>query len=281
MRARWHALLADLVRTSTRLSFQTDFRAMRDRQPVLRGMHDPADLLERLHAPAEDQGQGRNVILRALVTESQQGDRPQTAVILLFLALWPGLDAVYRRLLRHFRTEPELLVAEISEWVTRGIDGMVLERVTWVAATLVRNTERDIRRGLAARWGEEALREELRDHGRMVAPAEPPVFQFGPPADAEQATAAIETRLRNLVGSNAGLVTAVAIHGELQNEAALRLGISHEAARKRYQRALGRLRGHLEGEDGPLSLSHESCRTGLSASMAPKRSAPSWAGALP
>lgn len=279
MRAQWHALHADLVRTSTRLSFQTDVRAMRDRQEALRGIVDPAGLLERLHAPAQDDGDARNAILRALVTEAQQEDRAQTAVILLFLALWPGLDAVYRRLLRHFRSEPELLVAEISERVTRGVKGMVLGRVTWVAATLVRNTERDIRRSLAGRWREEELRGELREKDRIAVPAEPSAWLFATPADADQATAAIEVCLRDLVGSDAGLVTAVAIEGEAQNEAALRLGVSHEAARKRYQRALGRLRGHLENENGPLS--QEGRGTGLSALRASKRSALNPAGALP
>jgi DNA-directed RNA polymerase specialized sigma24 family protein len=38
----------------------------------------------------------------------------------------------------------------------------------------------------------------------------------------------------------------VAVLGELQNEAATRLAVSPDAARKRYQRAIVRLRTHLE-----------------------------------
>lgn len=241
MRAQWHALYADLVRTSTRLSVQTHFQTMKGRQEALRAIRDPADLFERLHDPAEGQGAARNEILRALVVEAQRGHRSQTAVVLLFLALWPGLDAVYRRLLRHFRSEPEMLVSEIAARFTRGIEGMALGRVTWIAATLVRNTERDIRRALATRWREEALRDEFPDEGCLAAPSGSSILEFAPASDADQATCAIRMRLQDLIGQDAELVTAIAIHGEPQNEAALRFGVSHAAARKRYQRALGKL----------------------------------------
>jgi transcriptional regulator GlxA family with amidase domain len=43
----------------------------------------------------------------------------------------------------------------------------------------------------------------------------------------------------------------VLVLDENQREAAQRLGLSHDAARKRFQRALGRLREHLAS-----SLSH-------------------------
>jgi len=281
MRAQWHALHADLVRTSTRLSVQTHYQTMRGRQEALSALRDPVDLFERLHAPAEGDGEARNAILRALVLEAQQGEHPQTAVVLLVLALWPGLDAVYRRLLRHFPSEPELLVSEISERVTRGIERMSLDRVTWVAAALVRNTERDIRRSLAVRWREEGLREDLPEEGIAAVAPEPSVFQFTAAAGADQAATEIEMHLRSLIGPEAELVTAIAIHGEPQNEAATRLGISHAAARKRYQRALTKLRGHFDADEGDRPLSHGAGRSGLSAARAPKRSAPRRAGAVP
>lgn len=44
-----------------------------------------------------------------------------------------------------------------------------------------------------------------------------------------------------MIGDDADLVVAVVIVGESQREAAGRLGISHDAARKRYQRSMVRL----------------------------------------
>ena len=91
-------------------------------------------------------------MLRALVVAGQSDPTASdVAITLLFLALWPGLDASYRRLLRHFRTEPELLVSEIAGRITRNIKAMHLDRVNWIAATLILNCERDIIRALTGR----------------------------------------------------------------------------------------------------------------------------------
>ncbi|MFN7702522.1 MAG: hypothetical protein ACK5U8_31860, partial [Deltaproteobacteria bacterium] len=50
---------------------------------------------------------------------------------------------------------------------------------------------------------------------------------------------------------DAELLLAVLVLDETQREAGERLGLTHDAARKRFQRALGRLREHLA-----TSLSH-------------------------
>ena len=57
--------------------------------------------------------------------------------------------------------------------------------------------------------------------------------------------------LTEIIGADAELLLAVLVLDENQREAAQRLGLSHDAARKRFQRALGRLREHLAS-----SLSH-------------------------
>ena len=59
--------------------------------------------------------------------------------------------------------------------------------------------------------------------------------------------------LEPIVGADAELLLAVLVLDETQREAGHRLGLSHEAARKRFQRALTRLREHLS-----TSLSHPS-----------------------
>lgn len=80
-----------------------------------------------------------------------------------------------------------------------------------------------------------------RQHGRPET-----VFGLPPGTDSHTATAMLCRALACQIGADAELVIAVAVLGELQNEAAARLAVSPGAARKRYQRAVARLRTHLE-----------------------------------
>lgn len=245
MRALWHALHTELTRSTATLTFQTRFATLRRSSAELGRFPDPAALFDRLHAPGDDP-QARNAVLAALVVAAQRQDATaQVAVTLLLLALWPGLDAVHRRLSRHFRTEPEALAAEITERTTRGIHGLDRSRVSWIAATLVRNTERDIRRGLAAGWNEARRRDPL-PAAYAPPPLPPSPLGLPPGLDAEAAVPLLAGRLRPWIGADAGLVVAVAVQGDRQHEAAARLGLAPEAARKRYQRALRRLRLELD-----------------------------------
>ena len=66
--------------------------------------------------------------------------------------------------------------------------------------------------------------------------------------DPEDQLAAIRDFVAEVVGHDADLVIGAAIYGVSQRELAERLGLTHEAARKRFQRALARLRRHVEGE---------------------------------
>ena len=112
-----------------------------------------------------------------------------------------------------------------------------LSRVDRIAATLLMNLERDLRRRLV---GEAKVAagplpvEELVD-GLGASP----LFTCGSEA-AGRALLARDVQL--CLGDDADLVLRVAVDGETQAEAADALGITHDAARKRYQRALARLR---------------------------------------
>ena len=61
---------------------------------------------------------------------------------------------------------------------------------------------------------------------------------------AEQAH--LQDDLRRLIGADAMLVIRVAIEGFSQAEVAVELGLSEAAARKRFQRAMLKLKGALE-----------------------------------
>jgi RNA polymerase sigma-70 factor (ECF subfamily) len=234
MRSSWHALHAHLVTCSRRFSFHHDFCSLRDRHKVFTGLRDPADLLDRLHGPGGDADR-RNRILRALIFEAQRdGPYAPAAVTLLILALWPGLDAVHGRLWRYFRSEPEALTSEISVRIVAGIQRANLDRVNRVAATLIRNIERDIRRMLMRQQAQARLADPLDE------------AQAGTWLDAGQANpGTLSAMLAPVLGRDTGLVLAIAVGGATQQEAAAMAGLGFEAGRKRYQRAMVKLRRHL------------------------------------
>ncbi len=243
MRAHWHALHSDLVRITQTLSFQARFEAIRRADKALALHADPAALLDRLHGPGHEPG-ARNAILRGLVAAAQEVD-PEAGTTLLLLALWPGLDAVHRRLSRHFRGRGEELTSDLSARAAIGIRTMDLDAVQWVAATLLRNLERDLRRELGRSWAE-ARRWADVHHAEEISSRLPSRFGIAEGADAELAEVCLARRLRQEIGGDALLVIAVAVGGERQADAAARLGLSREAGRKRWQRAIRKLRTSLQ-----------------------------------
>lgn len=251
MRALWQSLHANLVQCLEPLTVKMQFDTLRQAQPELRGFVDPCALLDHLHDLSGDLDE-KDRVLAGLVTASQgSGPGREVAVILLWLALWPGLDALYRRLWRHFAAAPDDLVSEIADRFTAGIHRLDRGRVRRIAATLLLNVERDIRADLRKRWAEAARRDQMPDDcaendsaaGTVPPTARPDsVFGLPPGVDADTAAAMIRENLATMIGDDADLVVAVVIVGEGQREAAGRLGISHDAARKRYQRSMDRLR---------------------------------------
>ena len=200
---------------------------MRGRHPGLQPFADIGALLDFQHR-TDGCHVRHDEILRALAMEvAHRGPASSTAHVVLMLALWPGLDAIYNRLRRFYRTALTTLAADISGAIATGISRLDLAEVNRIASTLVRNVERDLRRGLQ-REHRHADHDELPDD---LAGA------WGP-ADA----GLLEADLRQVIGSDAEIVVAVAIDREPQDELAARLGLGYAALRKRYQRALHRLR---------------------------------------
>jgi DNA-directed RNA polymerase specialized sigma24 family protein len=252
MRALWRSLHDDLMRSIETISFKRNFDIVRQSSPSIQRFADHYALLDYLHTSAGDLDD-KDRILALLVDEARgSGPHSDTATTLFWLALWPGLDAIYRRLSRYFLRRPEELVSEICDRflvVVHRFDGA---RVRRVAATILRNTERLIRNDLRDDWqrsertdplsDEEIVRLDFASHrGRPET-----VFGIPPGTDVDAATATLCRALVSLIGADAELVIAVAVFGERQNEAAARLAVRPEAARKRYQRAVARLGTHLE-----------------------------------
>ncbi len=229
MRATWPALHAQLMRSTETLSFRKTFETLRQISDSLRPFPDPACLVERLHA-RDGNTEAKNRILANLMAARANGDCRGAADTLLWLALWPGLDAIYRRLLRRFAVAPDDLTSEISKRLAEELHRFVSARVERIAATILRNIERDIGTALRTRASEMAARADPRELDALPATA--------PELDAEAAVRRIVSLLEPAIGNDALLVVAVALLGETQAEAARHLGIGHDAARKRYRRAI-------------------------------------------
>lgn len=251
MRALWRSLHDDLMRSVETINFKKEFDRARPSNPPLQRFDDHYAVLDYLHHAAGD-FDDKDRILASLVAEAQGSGSPaEVATTLLWLALWPGLDALYRRLSRHFVNAPEELVSEICDRFMAVVHRFDGSRVRRVAATILRNTERLIRHGLRCEWQRAGRTDRLFDEEmeRLAFAREcgrrENVFGVPPGTDVDTATAILGTVLVSLIGADAELVIAVAVLGEPQKEAAARLSVSPGAARKRYQRAVARLRTHF------------------------------------
>ena len=124
-----------------------------------------------------------------------------------------------------------------------------------VAATILRNVERDICDGLRrererSRRQVEIPVDELIDH--HASSVRGSHFGLPPGVEPDAAISLLRKRLVTTIGEDADLVVLISILGERQRDAAARVALAPEAARKRYQRACARLRSHLK--PGPAAM---------------------------
>jgi RNA polymerase sigma-70 factor (ECF subfamily) len=227
----WHEIRDHLMHSSSTFTFQRSFDAIRQAHAPLADFCDPAALLDRLHRGAGDVDR-KNQILTALIRSAQGGGAgSDCAVTVLLLALWPGLDAIRRRSLYRRMGSRDEIAADMLSRTTVAIHCLDLTRVHWIAATILRNVERDM----------------MRAHQRAT-PREYLISAFAPDnglAD-PRVDDGLQADLPKVIGVDALLVIRVAIEGFTQAEAAAGLGIPGEAARKRYQRAIHRLRNAIK-----------------------------------
>ena len=267
MRSQWEALQQSLVRSVGTLGAESLFQKMKEDQPHLRRFPDAGNLLAYFNHVGGDLDE-KDAIYAALVAAVQAGgEDAELAAALVWLGLWPALDRIYRRRLKHYldTREPEALVSEIGAKFSAVLHKADLSQINRVAATLVRNTERDVLGELKRGWVEGKLRADLpreedddpdedeaagdfqRAQGspllrtRGVSRLGQP-FLFNPDDEIE----ALREMLADIVGEDADLVIGATLYGFTQREIGERLGLSHEAARKRYQRAMAQLREHLD-----------------------------------
>ena len=223
----------------TRHSNLTIFHSLCRTDPALGTYRDPTVLLSALHSTERTSEEKNTVLAALLAVATTEGRAADLATELLLLALWPGLSVIRRRL-RNFWTGPvEDLDADLVGRLSLGVRSAKHGRITRVAATLLRNIERDLRREMMRTARQAAVTTELDAHAPFLPdePNEPPE--------------AILSRATEAVGRDGFLVAAVHVGGWSQKDVGQALGLSHAAARKRCQRALGRLQ-KSHGRDVPI-----------------------------
>ncbi len=205
-------------------------------EPTLR-FRDPAAIMDALHQDRGGSDQ-KNLILASLVKATQSGGHAaDCALTLMLLALWPGPGAIRRRSIWRKIGTPDEVASDILGRTTEAVRGLDLQRVNRIAATVLRNVERDILRAHQREASRQSLRSETEpdevaaDHGSC---------------DPALSHAQLLRDLRLLIGADSTLVIRVAVEGFSQAEIAIELGLSEAAARKRYQRATKRLREAFE-----------------------------------
>jgi RNA polymerase sigma-70 factor (ECF subfamily) len=237
MPSSWHEFHQHLVQSSSTLNFQRGFATVRTSHRGLTGFADPAALLDHLHRGDSSPDQ-KNLLLGELIQRAKANDRAaDCALTLMLLALWPGLDGVFRRSRARRLGQTDEIASEILARATAAIRELDLDRVNWVAATVLMNVERDV------------LRAHQREASRVSKQVEFDTDLHGVIADFVDPDLSPErllAELTDLIGVDADLVLRVVIDGYTQAEAGQELGLSEPAARKRFQRALKRLRDHAE-----------------------------------
>lgn len=208
--------------------------AIASQNATLHSFSDPPALLAALHRPGDPDRKNRCLLALLHKAESEEND---VATTLIILALWPGLDAVRGRLLRYYKGRTEHLDAELIGRLSIGIRRA--GNVRRVAATLLRNVERDLRRDLMR---EAEIRKAHDDHAAETA------HLAKHPEPVETGNDDLSERIERALGRDGALVVAVALQRLSQKEAAERLGLTHDAARKRYQRVMRGLATQTPGD---------------------------------
>jgi len=247
MRTHWEALHQSLGRSIHTLKSLEAFRQMKSLYPTFAALADPGAVVAHLTSRDGDLDE-KDQLLAALVTAAQRRQHQRLPSTLLWLGLWPGLDAAYRRCLRHFMEAPEELVSELALAFTSLVESLDFDSTRRVAATLVRSTERAVmhrkkRTWVSLAWGGVVSVRWMGHHASAPWPESALGMSQGSCLGAELET--LRARLGRLVGADADLLLLVVVLQHTQKEAGIRLGLSHAAARKRFQRGLRRIRHQL------------------------------------
>jgi len=247
MRSSWEALRAGLLRSIQGREVSAVFDELRSRSEAVARFESPTHLVAAV-SPDADLDR-RDPVLWALVAAARDRRTRRLAQALLILCLWPALDAMFRRRFLLFPDRPQDLASEIIARFTAEVHRVDPRRVACLTATLIRNTERNVVRTRRAERKVAAQRTDITPEAAVVMPPEPErePSRFGLAADQSDAdsVSALSDWLHAALGDDADLVVDAVFRRKRGPQIAAALGISHAAARKRLERALGRARAAL------------------------------------
>ena len=241
-RNRWKQLHGQFLRSSRTPQAVREFATLKATIPHLQRFADPAATLSFLGDRRGDLNE-KDALYAALVgTVQTRAAGCSTASTLLWLGLWPVLTALYRSKEKDFVDEPDELVSEISEWFLTAISRADLSRIARVAATLARNTERNLAE--QQMWDRRAVQHLVYEADLTASPNA--VVPTGSGLSVAAEVEDIHRWLEEIVGEeDADLVVGVAVLGESQADMGDKLGISRGLAQRRYHRAMGKLRSEI------------------------------------
>lgn len=249
MRSCWEALHAGLKQSIDAQEAEQAFEELREGAEALARFAGPLTVVEYLAHDGGDLDE-KDQILAVLVEGARRGSTKRLAQALLLLCLWPGLDSIFRRRLHLFIDRSNDFGGELIDRFVGQVRRIDLRGVSRLAATLIRNTEREV---------VEARMRELTDAARtgVLSPniagdpsPDEGTSPFGIPSNQsdEDTIAAIRTWLEGAIGRDAELVVDAVIHRRNRRELADARGISNVALRKRLERALLRARHALDAD---------------------------------
>src|SRR5579871_1581036 len=246
MRSRWEAIHSGLLRSTSGLDAERQFATWRARTSMLESFADPMSLVGHLSRPEGDLDE-KDGIIWLLIGEARHGKAPGLAQSILLLGLWRALDAIFVRRSALFRHRGADLDSELVDSFIEQIGRVDPTRVRRVAATLVRNTERDVVVSRTHELARAARAVAVTPDVASAPPIEPEVSPFDPDPDQtdEAAVDAIARWLKRVTGPDAALIDVI-VRGRDRAEVAAAAGISRAALNKRVERALARAKRFLE-----------------------------------
>src|SRR5450830_472972 len=140
MRGRWKAIHDDLMYSVSTQPAEREFRE--NRNESLKRFESPLALVGYLTSKAGDPGEKNGIYFDLVNAVRSRDDTTELAVSILWLGLWPALDAIYRRKLRFFALSPDELVSALCEHFAAAIGSADLEKIHRIASTLSMNAER-------------------------------------------------------------------------------------------------------------------------------------------
>lgn len=234
----WNALLEQLRGALEQPEAMSDFDIMKGRHEVLRRFGRAQNLLDFLTERRAVHPEEKNQVLLGLLTcAARENSFKGTARTLLFIAMFPALDRVFKSLRRFVGEtgDPEARLTNDLYWAFQvEIDGWDFAARHRVAATLQLNIKRKVKKQYIL----ESAPQEISPHkeASVTAPVSDSLF-----ADESEVVSALQSMSR-IKDQDLRLILGRFLHDKPFTDLAVELGISEANARQRFHRALARLR---------------------------------------